>query len=283
MSAAGTALSTKNHVRKGHRYDLAVPVDVTVLRSGVPDSIPGRATNVCEGGLGAVVAGELRTGDCVGVEFRLPFSSSRFYAKAVVRYEARLQCGLEFQGLSQNQREMIRYWGLRNADSTRIEAPLPPVQGTPSSKPRSQPKRRFRGLSRRTLWIILAAFTLIAGLGWWQWYSTWNELEAAVPSRQLSGGKEIPKIPASQMEQLVTHRVDPIYPDAARQSKLQGVVLIDMLVGPDGSVVDLHPVSGPPVLTAAATDAVRWWRFQPYRVNGQAVAVETTMAVDFRP
>src|SRR5437764_2973751 len=116
MSAAGASLSDRSS-RRTHRYDLAVPIDVTVLRSGVPDCIPGRAVNVCEGGLGAVVAGELHSGDAVGVEFRLPSAASQFHAKAVVRYEARLQCGLEFQSLSPQQRDMIRYWGLRSEDA----------------------------------------------------------------------------------------------------------------------------------------------------------------------
>ena len=280
MSAAGTALSNKSHTRKGQRYDLAVPIDVTVLRSGVPDSIPGRALNLCEGGLGAVVAGELKAGDSVGVEFRLPSANSQFQAKAIVRYEARLQCGMEFQGLSQQQRDTLRYWGLRTADATR-PGELPP--GTAKNLAPKAPRRRFRRYYYRTFCMILAAFLVVCGLGWWQWYSAWHELEAGVPNKQVVAEADVPKIPASQMEQLVTHKVDPVYPDAARRSRLQGVVLIDMLVGPDGKVVDLHPVSGPAVLTAAATEAVRWWRFQPYRVHGQAVAVETTMAIDFRP
>jgi len=37
------------------------------------------------------------------------------------------------------------------------------------------------------------------------------------------------------------------------------------------------------VLASAAVDAVKWWRFQPYRVTGKPVEVETTLAVEFRP
>ncbi|HZQ68271.1 MAG TPA: TonB family protein [Terriglobales bacterium] len=280
MSAAVGTSASNRRTRRNHRYSLAVPIDVTVLRSGVPDSIPGRAVNVCESGLGAVVAGELHSGDSVGVEFRLPSTASPFQAKAIVRYEARLQCGLEFQGLSAQQRDAIRYWALRTDDQAHGEHTLPEHS---ASAPAKVSRRKMASPSRRVLWMALAAFSLVCGLGLWQWYSAWNDLEAAVPGKQYLAGKEIPKVPASQMEQLVTHRVDPVYPDAARQSKLQGVVLIDMLVGPDGTVLDLHPVSGPAELTAAAADAVRWWRFQPYRVNGQAVAVETTVAVDFHP
>ena len=84
------------------------------------------------------------------------------------------------------------------------------------------------------------------------------------------------------MEGRVTHKLDPIYPEAARQAKIQGVVALDVVIAPDGSVVDVRPISGPDVLAPAAVDAVKWWRFQPYLVNGQAVQVKTTLAVDFQ-
>ena len=55
-----------------------------------------------------------------------------------------------------------------------------------------------------------------------------------------------------------------------------------LVIGRDGSVEKVTPVSGPDVLTTAAVNAVRWWRFQPYVVNGKAVEIETTLAVEFR-
>jgi protein TonB len=85
------------------------------------------------------------------------------------------------------------------------------------------------------------------------------------------------------MQKLVTHRVDPDYPAGARPEKLQGVIALDVVVGSDGSVLDVHPLNGPATLARAATDALRWWRFEPYRINGQPVAVRTTVAVEFKP
>ena len=85
------------------------------------------------------------------------------------------------------------------------------------------------------------------------------------------------------MEKLVIHRVDPDYPAAARPMNLQGVIVLDVIVGSDGSVADVHALNGPDVLARAAVDALRWWRFEPYRVNGQPVVVETTVAVEFKP
>jgi protein TonB len=59
--------------------------------------------------------------------------------------------------------------------------------------------------------------------------------------------------------------------------------VLDVVVGSDGSVVDVHALNGPEVLARAATDALRWWRFEPYRVEGQPVVVATTVAVEFKP
>src|SRR5438270_9870680 len=89
-------------------------------------------------------------------------------------------------------------------------------------------------------------------------------------------------VPAEVMEKLLIHRVDPEYPEAARPGRLQGVIVLDVVVGPDGSVVQMRALNGPEVLSRAAIEALRWWKFQPYRVNGQPVDVETTVAVEFK-
>jgi protein TonB len=45
----------------------------------------------------------------------------------------------------------------------------------------------------------------------------------------------------------------------------------------------MHALNGPEMLAEAAMDALRWWRFEPYRVDGQPAVVETTVAVEFKP
>jgi protein TonB len=82
---------------------------------------------------------------------------------------------------------------------------------------------------------------------------------------------------------LVVHRVDPEYPAAARSQSLRGVILLDVVVGRDGSVIDMRAQNGPEILARAAMDALRWWRFEPYRIDGKAVVVETTVAMEFNP
>jgi protein TonB len=60
------------------------------------------------------------------------------------------------------------------------------------------------------------------------------------------------------------------------------VIALIIVVGRDGSVVTMRPLNGPEILARAAMDSMRWWKFEPYRVNGEPTAVETTLAVEFK-
>ncbi len=76
-------------------------------------------------------------------------------------------------------------------------------------------------------------------------------------------------------------RVEPVYPEEAREKHIQGAVVLNALVGTDGAVQELKLMSGDPLLVNAATDAVRQWRFQPHRVQGRPVEFETRITVNF--
>src|SRR5882757_5968628 len=96
--------------RRGLRYRVQAPLDVTVLRSGIPDTLPGRSVNLGEGGLAAVLAGELLPGEAVGVEIRLPMATDLLRTRALVRHHDKLRSGMEFVGLSMEQQIAIRDW-----------------------------------------------------------------------------------------------------------------------------------------------------------------------------
>jgi len=80
---------------------------------------------------------------------------------------------------------------------------------------------------------------------------------------------------------LLIHEVTPQYPSLARQARIQGTVVLQAVIAKDGTVQDLHVVSGHPLLTAAAIDAVKQWRYRPYYLNGEPVAVDTQIDVNF--
>src|ERR1700758_1712787 len=187
--------------RRSSRHALAVPVDLTVLRSGVPECIPGRAVNFGEGGLAAIVAGELRPGDSVGVEMQLPYANHPLTAKAVVRHQAQLRCGLEFVGLSSEQQTQIRHWTLAEQELKSERAR--PSAGEASGSSKAVVRRAQRRIPTRVLWGALTALVLIGTLGWWQWYRAWSELESRLPARRNSGEEVVAKVPPTEMEHLI--------------------------------------------------------------------------------
>jgi TonB family protein len=82
--------------------------------------------------------------------------------------------------------------------------------------------------------------------------------------------------------QLLVHAVDPAYPQEAMHSGIQGVVVLQALIGRDGTVRELHLMDGYFVLGRAALQAVKQWHFRPYLVNGRAVETQTILTLNFR-
>jgi TonB family protein len=77
-------------------------------------------------------------------------------------------------------------------------------------------------------------------------------------------------------------RVEPVYPEPARERFIQGEVTLEAVIGQDGSVEVLKLLSGDPQLASSAADAVRQWRFRPYEQRGKAVPFSTRLSVNFR-
>ena len=73
----------------------------------------------------------------------------------------------------------------------------------------------------------------------------------------------------------------PVYPRLAIMAHVQGTVVLQAILGKDGTVQDLKVLSGPPLLISAAVDAVRTWRYQPTLLNSEPVDVLTEIDVKF--
>ena len=67
----------------------------------------------------------------------------------------------------------------------------------------------------------------------------------------------------------------------AKAARVGGTVLLHATISKNGTIKDLHVVSGPPMLQQAAADAVRNWRYRPYMLNGEPIEVETSVNVVF--
>jgi protein TonB len=120
-----------------------------------------------------------------------------------------------------------------------------------------------------------------------------TQQNAALPSKPSTASAAAPSasgpaVSASQRVklsadtlQVVERPVDPSYPMLARQMKVQGSVVLEALIGTDGLIQDLRVLSGPAILSSAAREAVRQWRFKPYLQNGRAVETEAKITVNF--
>jgi len=80
---------------------------------------------------------------------------------------------------------------------------------------------------------------------------------------------------------LLIRKVQPNYPPLARQARIQGTVVLQAEISKEGTIQNLQLISGHPMLAPAAIEAVKQWRYKPYLLNGEPVAVETQVVVNF--
>jgi periplasmic protein TonB len=90
------------------------------------------------------------------------------------------------------------------------------------------------------------------------------------------------KISSGLSEGMLLTPIRPVYPAIARSAGIQGTVVVEAVISKMGTVESLRVVSGPLMLQNAALEAIREARYRPYRLNGEAVNVETTFTVNFR-
>jgi TonB family protein len=90
------------------------------------------------------------------------------------------------------------------------------------------------------------------------------------------------KVSQGVSQGLLIKRVQPIYPQAALAMHAQGAVQIEATIDKEGNVTNLKVLSGDPLLTHAALEAVRQWRYKPYYLDGEPVEIQTQITVKFK-
>lgn len=76
--------------------------------------------------------------------------------------------------------------------------------------------------------------------------------------------------------------IRPVYPAIARAAGVTGSVVVEAVISRTGTIESLHVITGPEMLRSAALDAIRAARYQPFRLNGEPIEVQTTITVNFR-
>jgi TonB family protein len=104
-----------------------------------------------------------------------------------------------------------------------------------------------------------------------------------ISSRPPAGVARPQRIRVSQRvsEGLLIKRMDPEYPDSARQKHVEGTVTLGAVIDKNGDVGQLSVVSGPTLLVPAALEAVRQWKYKPYLLQGEPLAMQTQIVVLF--
>jgi len=89
------------------------------------------------------------------------------------------------------------------------------------------------------------------------------------------------EVPSETQANYVVKKVAPVYPPLARQARIQGTVVLRLIISKTGDVAHLQLISGHPMLAPAVIEAVKQWKYQPYQVDGKPVDVATSVRLNF--
>ncbi len=149
-----------------------------------------------------------------------------------------------------------------------IEAPLPPEMESSGGVPGGVPGGVAGGSMSGVIGGVIGGMT--------------STTVAAPLAPKESRPKAPVRVGGRVREPKLILKVEPTYPPLARQTRMEGVVVIEAILDEQGKVVEAKISSGPPLLIQAALDAVRKWRYEPTYLNDQPVSVQLNVTVNFR-
>jgi TonB family protein len=106
--------------------------------------------------------------------------------------------------------------------------------------------------------------------------------DVASPAATSGAGADGLRVGGTIREPRKLKNVPPVYPDVAKQARVQGTVILECAISPEGKVTRVTVLRGIPLLDQAAVDAVKQWVYAPTLLNGEPVAVIMTVTIDFR-
>jgi len=125
--------------------------------------------------------------------------------------------------------------------------------------------------------VLLVAVAILA---------TCTPLVAAPPQRPRNEHGDQPpiaRVPEEQQRRKLVSGRQPEYPESVRAKGIQGTVKLDVRIDEDGRVMHIRVVSGHPMLSTLAVDAVKTWRFHATYVDGVRAAVLSQFRIQFPP
>ena len=119
-------------------------------------------------------------------------------------------------------------------------------------------------------WFLVLALLLTSTPSW----------TAEIGGRDKTGAEV--RVSSCLIPARIIKSVRPKYSPAAKEAKIEGPVVLQVIVGKNGRAKEIHTLSGHPLLAEAAERAVRQWRFRPYRILGESVASDAQVTVNLK-
>jgi protein TonB len=103
----------------------------------------------------------------------------------------------------------------------------------------------------------------------------------AKTTAEIEPAAALSAVPKGITEGRLIQSVKPKYPPEAVQQRIEGAVILHGIVGIDGMVHELAVMRGDAILRQAALEAVRQWRYEPYKRDGTPIAMPIDITIDF--
>lgn len=105
-------------------------------------------------------------------------------------------------------------------------------------------------------------------------------LLAAIVSLPLAAQDAL-EVTAKQIQEHADHKAFPVYPAIAKAAHIQGTIVFDLRIAPNGHIESMKVVSGPAMLQQAATDCLKQWTFRPFLKDGSPIAAHGQYSIIF--
>lgn len=103
-----------------------------------------------------------------------------------------------------------------------------------------------------------------------------------VPVVAAQSDNSSPSVSESDARQHLVQKIEPVYPPIAHAARIQGDIVLAIVIDKEGKVASEKVVSGPAMLQQSALDTVKKWRFSPFLMNGVAIRVTTSLTIPFQ-
>jgi TonB family protein len=144
-------------------------------------------------------------------------------------------------------------------------------------------KHHFARIVKISLYAVAVVACFLIGLRW-RWKLTDPMTNSVKEHVTLISTVPVvsPQVSRSHLvEGALLYRVDPTYPEDAWRQRVQGQVVLQIRIGKDGFVYDTKVIRGDPMLSRAALEAVRQWRFTPYTMNEEPFDLAAQITFEF--